>query len=371
MAELFMIVGFLFAAYAVVANDSIQTLGPFLSSNTHRPWWLLWAFVSVILLGVFVFGWMSQGGDVTYGRLNKFPMPEDFTWILVLPAMAVLVLTRFGIPVSTTFLILTAFTASNLNAMLVKSLFGYGLAFAVGFILYRLVLHLVEKNFLERPGEPATDSHEHPVTRMSPLWSVALWVSTGFLWSQWLIQDLANIFAYLPRGLTLTQLFGALLVLLALLGILIYGRGGRIQHVVSSKTNTHDIRSAALINFLFAVVLLYFKEMSNLPMSTTWVFLGLLAGRELGMLTISGRTFAQTTKNVVSDVTKASLGLVISVVFALYIPTLGPILGSNPVLGVEFLIACGLGLILLYNGQWVKEGARRLFQSSPAPSQIL
>jgi len=31
-------VGFGFAAYSAVANDSIQTLGTFLSSNGHRPW---------------------------------------------------------------------------------------------------------------------------------------------------------------------------------------------------------------------------------------------------------------------------------------------------------------------------------------------
>ncbi len=44
MELLVMIVGFTLAAYAIVANDAIQTLGTFLSSNSHRPWWVLWLF---------------------------------------------------------------------------------------------------------------------------------------------------------------------------------------------------------------------------------------------------------------------------------------------------------------------------------------
>ena len=50
--EIFGLIGFVLAAYAVVANDSIQTLGTFLSSNASRPWWVLWLFASAILLVV-------------------------------------------------------------------------------------------------------------------------------------------------------------------------------------------------------------------------------------------------------------------------------------------------------------------------------
>ena len=71
-----MIVGFLLAAYSVVANDSIQTLGTFLSSNAHRPWWVLWIFAGGILLAVIAYSWWVHGGDPAYGRLEKFPIPE-------------------------------------------------------------------------------------------------------------------------------------------------------------------------------------------------------------------------------------------------------------------------------------------------------
>ena len=39
--QIAMWVGFLFAAYAAVANDSIQTLGTFIASNQDRKWWVL------------------------------------------------------------------------------------------------------------------------------------------------------------------------------------------------------------------------------------------------------------------------------------------------------------------------------------------
>ena len=43
--EIAMWVGFCIAGYSAIANDSIQTLGTFLSSNNKVPWWLLWIFV--------------------------------------------------------------------------------------------------------------------------------------------------------------------------------------------------------------------------------------------------------------------------------------------------------------------------------------
>jgi hypothetical protein len=68
-----------------------------------------------------------------------------------------------------------------------------------------------------------------------------------------------------------------------MLGYIFYSRGGAIQEIVKAKTNTVDIRSATIIDFLYALILLFFKEFSKVPMSTTWVFLGLLAGREIAI----------------------------------------------------------------------------------------
>src|SRR6056297_1385856 len=61
--------GFFFAAYAAVANDSIQSLGTFIDSNGHRKWWVLWLYIGAIFLAVISVSWWYFDGDVTYQRL--------------------------------------------------------------------------------------------------------------------------------------------------------------------------------------------------------------------------------------------------------------------------------------------------------------
>ena len=43
--QIAMWVGFAFAGYSAVANDSIQTIGTFIASNRERQWWQLWLFI--------------------------------------------------------------------------------------------------------------------------------------------------------------------------------------------------------------------------------------------------------------------------------------------------------------------------------------
>ena len=76
--EIFMIVGFCLAAYSIVGNDVPQTLGTFISSNAHRPRWVLWLYTSSILAVVLMYGWWTSGiGDASYGRLETIPFPEE------------------------------------------------------------------------------------------------------------------------------------------------------------------------------------------------------------------------------------------------------------------------------------------------------
>lgn len=314
----FMLVGFGAAAYSIVANDAIQTLGTFLSSNSKRPWWVLWLFAVSILSAVLIYGWYSYGGDVSYGRLSKIPVPPVFHWYFVVPPFVLLGLTRFGVPVSTTFLILTIFAPKNLVSMVTKSGLGYLVAFVLAIVVYMLSAKVVEKRFIDT-------AEEEPKS----FWVVLQWCSTGFLWSQWLIQDLANIFVYLPRKLSLTYLIGALVVMMGLHAYTFYTSGGEIQKIVTSKTNTADIRAATIIDFLFGVILLVFKEASKIPMSTTWVFLGLLAGRELALSKqLHLREMKDTWKIVVRDGGKAVAGLAVSIALAIGLPIIAKAVGT-------------------------------------------
>jgi hypothetical protein len=332
------LVGFLFASYAIVANDVIQTLGTFLSSNAKRPWLLLWAFASSIIVAVMIYGWLAYDGDIAFGRLNRIPYPElGIQWWHVLPPLVLLVLTRFGIPVSTTFLVLTIFTLTGgastegvLGSMLLKSFAGYLVAFAAGAAVFLVIARFFERWVARTRGRP-----------ISPVWFIAQWCSTAFLWSQWLMQDLANIFIFLPRetvvaadgSVQVTFSLGlvvfATLLMVALHGIIFATRGGEIQKIVLTKTNTVDPRSATFVDLIYAFILLYFKELNDVPMSTTWVFLGLLAGREIAITYVASlRSKGEAMFDVASDIGRAGIGLAVSVAMALALPFMAT--GSMP-----------------------------------------
>ncbi len=341
---LIMILGFSLASYSVVGNDVIQTLGTFLTSNEKRPWWVLFLFAGSILTAVLVYGWLDPYNEhvfgVAYGKLDSFNVSANLEWYYLLPPLVLLMITRLGIPVSTTFMILTLFSIdkisgdsageilsalldwnSKLGGIVFKSLMGYLIAFTTAIAVYLAVTRVLEKRFLE-----------NPITKNEQRWwTVAQWLSTGLLWSQWLIQDLANIYIYLRgRGEIPTSLFlFTLFILLALLAYIFYSKGGAVQGIVKAKTNTTDIRSATIIDFIYAIVLLVFKYdtfgiWGKLPMSTTWVFIGLLAGREIGIrLRLEKRLSRATTADITRDLGKVFIGLVVSVVLVVVIKLIG------------------------------------------------
>ena len=330
------LLGFTLAAYSVVGNDSIQTLGTFLTSNEDKPWWVLWLFAGGIMAIVVTMGYLGlgeylggKGGDLTFGKyagLFQDPdKPIDFPTMSiwsVLPPLALLAITRLGIPVSTTFLVLTFFAPKALPKMLVKSLGGYGVAFLFAIVAFVVLSRATERFFLQHPMEEGKG-----VMQNKRFWTVTQWLATGFLWSQWLTQDLVNILVYLgdPAKVEFWEFAFALVVLVGMLGYIFYQRGGEIQKIVRVKTNTADIRSATFIDLFYGLVLLIFKFDTfgigaKVPMSTTWVFLGMLAGREVALrLRLNELDRSRLWPMVFSDLGKATLGLVISVLLVVFL----------------------------------------------------
>ena len=305
-------VGFAYAGYSVIANDSIQTLGTFLSANRHRPWWVLWLYVVGIFFLTTYYSWSHYSGDVTYGRLASKGFetaPVAFSFLQICAPLVLLILTRWSIPVSTTFLILSSFATSgtSVKQVLLKSVSGYFVAFACAIALWMVCYRTFEK--LKR-GEPGSG------------WFLAQWISSGALWSVWIMQDAANVAVYLPRSLSAGEVFAFCLILGAGMAFLIKDGGGRIQEVVQEKSDVVDVRPATIINLVFAVILYYFKIVSSIPMSTTWVFIGLLAGREFAITLSSrgkNRSRSDTAKMIVNDLVKVSIGLTVSVLLAIVI----------------------------------------------------
>ena len=95
-------------------------------------------------------------------------------------------------------------------------------------------------------------------------------------------------------------------------------RGERIQEVVDEKASVVDVRAATVVDFIYAGILYYFKIVSAIPMSTTWVFIGLLGGRELAMSLrgASVRDWRGATRMILKDLLVVAIGLLISLLLA-------------------------------------------------------
>jgi len=303
-SSIWMILGFLLSAYSVIGNDSIQTLGTYIASNQKTKWYYLWAFTSVILIGTLSMSYFIYGGDIASGRLEKIPFVE-IQWYHVMAPLGLVILTRFGVPVSTSLLVLSAFASSVVfTSILVKSALGYAIAAIVAYALWVLIFNWDNK-LKEVPKEKEL------------FWRILQWSATGFLWFTWLSHDMANIAVFLPRDLEIGQFILVLLVFVAGLGYIMKVRGGKIQKIVLEKSHTNYLRSATIIDFTFAIILLFFKELNSIPMSTTWVFIGLLSGRELAMYTrIADYHFKNIFPIVGKDLLRLLFGLGVSIVIA-------------------------------------------------------
>src|SRR5574344_1921507 len=140
--QIYMIVGFLLSMHACISNDIIQTLGTFFTANKKTPFYYMWLFVSVIMILTLSIGWVVNNGDMSFGRLARIPAAQNMDITYILPPIVVLILTKFGIPVATAFLILSVFTIEDISVigmMLTKSFIGYALAFLSALIIYNII----------------------------------------------------------------------------------------------------------------------------------------------------------------------------------------------------------------------------------------
>ena len=308
LSVLYMIVGFSLASYSVIANDSVQTLGTWMASNSNKfHWKTLWASASAVLLFTLWYGWHINGGDIAWGRLEKIPY-QTIEWYHAAAPLILVILTRYGVPVSTTFLVLSAFASTVvLEKVLLKSALGYVVAATAAYIIW-----IVVSKWWETKAD-IPESHEK-------YWRVAQWGTTGWLWFTWLSHDMANIAVFLPREVPLELMFIISVIFVAGLGYMFRENGGVIQNVVLSKTNVKYVRSATLVDLIYSLILWYFKGYNSIPMSTTWVFVGLLAGRELAFATVNNKYKFKTVFPLVGrDFFKMMIGLSLSVVIVMLI----------------------------------------------------
>jgi hypothetical protein len=296
------------ALFSTMSNDSIQTLGTFLASNRETKWWRLGIYISFLFIATVVIGWYNYYHQVHFDRLNTIPYVEHTTIFHILGPIVLLSLTCYGIPISTTFLILSIFANNEtIGFMLAKTFLGYVVAF--GFSVFQWY-------FLEKYFKPVLSGDEkgNDLTR----WKILKWFATGLLWVSWLIQNTANFAVYIPRKLSIYDLLLFLTLGVITVMFIFYNRGGHMQKIVDEKQDIMNIRSATLVDLSFAFIILIFKQVNSIPMATTWVFIGLLGGREFMLAWIRRDKEDKRYKNalhiIFKDLTLATIGILISLI---------------------------------------------------------
>ena len=376
---------FSLAAYSVIGNDAVQTLMTYLHSNSDIPWKYLYGWVAAVLLWVIWYGFMTNGWDITYGRLDaKWYADINVEWYIVIFPLILVFLTRFRwIPVSTSLLILSIFASELLfQKIVMKSALGYLVAFIASFFMWTIVEVTLKKaanqaktkvfNFTAMlfqaavaaavimvalgyiiiplcltlfPGLeiPAISTFQlwlyslvaflfvlgilyerranAKVSRSSMFWRIAQTFTTVLLFSTWLMHDMVNIAVFLWPQLSVNIMVLISFIFLLWLAYTFRIKGWPVWNIVTKKTSTNEIVAATMIDLVYFVILLIFKEWSNIPMSTTWVFVWLLAGRQLAIRNInrvdvvqSGKRFKVAFQEIWKDFSKIMVGLGISVV---------------------------------------------------------
>ena len=297
-------VGFLLAGYAAVANDSIQTIGTFIASNKDQAWWKLWLFIEGIFLLTVVWSWVQFDGDVTYQRLAAKGFGHCRVRLLTVAApVFLIILTQLKMP-SRPHSCSVQFRDQGVRDRqgADEVLHGLRAAFVIAMVVWLSLTKTFERWFT---GEAA------PAGGSPSGWPPGCCGACGSS----RMRRTSRCTCPVSNVVELAAFAGVIFIGL---GILFRMGGERIQQIVEEKSDVFDLRPATIIALVYAVILFYFKIHSKVPMSTTWVFLGLLGGRELAM-TLRGsgeRSVGAAVKMMTRDAALAATGLAVSLILA-------------------------------------------------------
>ena len=302
---LWMAVGFLFALCLLSQTIQYKLLVLGLHQTTKNLIGRLCGILSAVLLYTLWYGWYVNAGDISYGRLKQNSF-QEIQWYHAMAPVRLLVLTRIGVPVSTSFLVLSAFASTFvLEKMLIKSMMGYAVAAVAAYAIWIVVSKILDE------AKPVKEEHKK-------YWRIGQWVTTGFLWFTWLSHDMANIVLWSALDKFMDLMVMISLVFVAGLAFMFREGGGKIQKIVLEKHNTRYVRSATIIDAVYWLILWFFKELNDIVnnLGVRWF----TVCRELAMATITGKEKFRTVFPLVTkDFIKMMIGLGASVAVVLAI----------------------------------------------------
>lgn len=334
---------------AITSNDFPQTFASYQATQSNT---VLNKIFNILVFGAVLwtvhslFYFYFEPGEIHCFKLDGYPEAQSFTLVQALTPILVIIASRFRFPLSTSFAVLTVFSVTSANSfeltskMIVKSLNGYVIAYICAVAIWLLVVLL--ERYLKKKGligESSWLAQSAPGRFMmhDQLWKILQLITTMSLWAVWLMQDTANSAVFLPRQLPLWLFLIAVSIYMIALTVILWREGGEMQGAVEEHHPIPDAKSATLVDAVYAVILFVFLVLSNTPMSTTFVFFGLLAGRHTVLnrvrsqgsikssLWLAFKYFFKSSAAMVSALILAVLGTLYGILYAA--PALAIVLG--------------------------------------------
>ena len=311
------------ALFTSVVNNSFQIFGTFFLINKKTPKLKMFLFILIIFILTIFFSWIFCNHQIHFEKLNSIPYSNNLMLSSFLAPFVLMLLTYKKIPVSTTFLFVSLFSSTDvLHSIVSKTLHMYILAFLIGFILWKYIYPVIMK-YLNRYVD-LNKANEN-----IKFWFVLQYFSTALLWFAWLFSNMSSVLVFAPREFSIKDL----ILLFILAGFVIYylvdNMGGSMQHIVKNKQGTSNVKSATIINIIYGILIYIFQFEVNIPISTTWVFIGLMGGREFAITSnsniaiISSIAQKNAVKKIILDFLYATIGVIISLSFVYIVKFIG------------------------------------------------
>jgi hypothetical protein len=205
---------------------------------------------------------------------------------------------------------------NNILNMLFKTSASYLISCAIsGHICYKL-LKRYKKYIL----------HDNGDDEYLKIWELMQVFSTALLVVAWLFFSVSNITVFLPRKLEQQDFLMFLCVIIFTIASVLGNKNNKMQEIISKKNNANNLKMNVIINILFTMVLFLFKVINNVSIATTFVFLGILAGKDLAIIfaekNILGSSYRRVIFNSLKDINKCITGVIVSLTFVALINSL-------------------------------------------------
>ncbi len=290
--------------YFIMVNNSIQTVGFFTASNKQNNKINTFYFLSVVFVVTMLFSWLCYKRELHFLLLNRTRYNPHLSIFLLLLPVIIDILTKLRMPLSAAFLVIPVFSDSGtVKGMVTKTFMSYVLAFVVSFLAWKIIYTLFRGHVRVKKDE-----------QIGKVWIFMEYIFTGAVWAMWLTISACNFVVFLLRVFVLKDFILFLFMGILCIYLMVYNGGGEMLKIIEDKSDV-DIKNTTIFNALLSITMLIIRCVSKIPITSTWMFLGTMAGRELAVASSSAVSkYKSCYKKILIDLKLAIFGIVLSLI---------------------------------------------------------